>query len=123
MESLGLENSQNTKVKLLKAITEPFTHYVIKVDTSIIEKKAQNLIDPDTSLIKIYCGKGNDTDTKCEFYLSTCIISINCLFVVVGYLLNFFGDHIENIEFFNSSKTCFYFDWRPLFDGVVFSRH
>ena len=66
VDAFHIETLEKANVKLLKAATEPFTQYVIKVDTSIITQIALNKTDPDTSLIKVNCGKGNDTEAKCK---------------------------------------------------------
>lgn len=66
VEAFQIETLEKANVKLLKALTEPFTKYIIKVDTSIITDIALNKTSPDTSLIKVHCGKGNDTETRCK---------------------------------------------------------
>lgn len=65
VESFHIEQLEKANVKLLKAATEPFTHYVIKVDTSIISKIALNQTAANTSLIKTNCGS-NGTYEKCK---------------------------------------------------------
>lgn len=67
VESLHIETLENADVKLLTAATEPFTQYVIKVDTSIITKIALNQTAANTSLIQVDCGEDNSTVTKCKF--------------------------------------------------------
>lgn len=66
VEGFHIESLEKANVKLLKAATEPFTKYVIKVDTSIISDIALNQTPADTSLIKTNCGSGNGTYTKCK---------------------------------------------------------
>ena len=66
VESLNISEKHGaSNIKLLKAATEPFTQYIIRIDTSVIAKIAANQTSAHTSMIKTSCD--DNADTKCKY--------------------------------------------------------
>ncbi|XP_067930144.1 sodium-dependent phosphate transport protein 2B-like [Watersipora subatra] len=121
IRSLQIETLENANVKLLKAATEPFTQYVIKIDTDVITQIALSDAARNTTMIKVFCGKGNET-TKCKFLfmnvagkwddwiiglillLVTLFILCSCLVLIVKLLNSIFAGHVAVLlkKFVNS---------------------
>lgn len=76
IRSLQIETLENANVKLLKAATEPFTQYVIKIDTDVITQIALSDAARNTTMIKVFCGKGNET-TRCKLPCRQILIKLN----------------------------------------------